>query len=481
MQSAKHQTTVGRMRPLCFVLMPFGKKPDPSRPDQLDFDRIYDLIIEPAIDGAGLEPIRADREVTGGIIHKPMFERLLLCDFAVADLTAANANVFYELGVRHATRPHTTLPIFADHHRIPFDVQMLRGFPYKLGERNELTEERAKEISESLRKRLSELRAVAHEAAAPDSPLVQLLEGYRCPDVSHLRTDIVQARLATSAKTTREISTAKRVLPADAARKQLRAIEEAMGDLRSADQGTTVALFLAYRGVEAHDEMLRLHDLMPVELKRVVLIREQRAFALNRLAGAGKQEEKDVLRDEAIEVLEAVIAEKGSNAETYGLLGRIHKDRWSEAVRDKAPDAEAHLRFALSAYRRGFEADLRDTFPGVNLVTLLEIEGSEESMKERARVLPVVRFAAEQRVKPLERADYWDFATLVEVEVADQQFDSASKYLALAISRITESWQPSTTARNLELLLAARRDRGMPTEKIEAAIATLKTASSKRK
>jgi hypothetical protein len=33
-----------------------------------------------------------------------MFERLLLCDFAVADLTTANANVFYELGVRHAVR-----------------------------------------------------------------------------------------------------------------------------------------------------------------------------------------------------------------------------------------------------------------------------------------------------------------------------------------------------------------------------------------
>ena len=48
---------------------------------------------------AGLEPLRADEEQAGGISHKPMFERLVLCDYAVADLTAANANVFYELGV----------------------------------------------------------------------------------------------------------------------------------------------------------------------------------------------------------------------------------------------------------------------------------------------------------------------------------------------------------------------------------------------
>jgi hypothetical protein len=59
----------------------------------------------PSVVIAGLQPLRADEEVTGGIIHKPMFERLILCEYAVADLTTANANVFYELGVRHAVRP----------------------------------------------------------------------------------------------------------------------------------------------------------------------------------------------------------------------------------------------------------------------------------------------------------------------------------------------------------------------------------------
>ena len=62
---------------------------------------------------AGLEPIRADEELLGGIVHKPMFERLILCDYAVADLTTANANVFYELGIRHALRPYSTVLLFA--------------------------------------------------------------------------------------------------------------------------------------------------------------------------------------------------------------------------------------------------------------------------------------------------------------------------------------------------------------------------------
>ena len=94
-------------RPLCFVLMPFGKKPTVAGAT-VDFDAVYHDLIAPAVDAAGLQAIRADEEMSGGIIHKPMFERLILCEYAVADLTTANANVFYELGVRHAVLPWST-------------------------------------------------------------------------------------------------------------------------------------------------------------------------------------------------------------------------------------------------------------------------------------------------------------------------------------------------------------------------------------
>src|SRR5687767_11787564 len=116
-------------KPLCFVLMPFGKKPNTTG-DMIDFDQVYQQIIKPAIENAGLEPLRADEEMTGGIIHKPMFERLILCEYAVADLTTANANVFYELGLRHAVRPWSTALIFSEKSRLPFDVALLRALPY---------------------------------------------------------------------------------------------------------------------------------------------------------------------------------------------------------------------------------------------------------------------------------------------------------------------------------------------------------------
>src|SRR5689334_19559671 len=100
------------MLPLCFILMPFGKKPA-SDGRLVNFDVVYEHLIRPAVVTAGLEPLRADEEMSGGLIHKPMFERLILCEYAVADLTTANANVFYELGLRHAVRPATTVLIFA--------------------------------------------------------------------------------------------------------------------------------------------------------------------------------------------------------------------------------------------------------------------------------------------------------------------------------------------------------------------------------
>src|SRR3712207_3128287 len=108
-------------RPLCFVLMPFGQKPDVAG-SLVDFDAVYRDLIAPAIEQAGMQPLRADEEMTGGIIHKPMFERLILCEYAVADLTTANANVFYELGIRHAARPYSTVLVYAEGLRLPFDV-----------------------------------------------------------------------------------------------------------------------------------------------------------------------------------------------------------------------------------------------------------------------------------------------------------------------------------------------------------------------
>src|SRR4051794_19136822 len=170
--------------PLCFVLMPFGIKTDAlGRPT--NFDAVYEVIISPAVVRAGLDPIRADEERIGGAIHKPMFERLMLCPYAVADITGANPNVFYELGIRHAMRPRATVVLFAQGAILPFDIAMLRCIPYR-------TDDNGEPINpgptiEAVAAILRESRERPHD----DSPVFQLVTGLPRNDaVDHSKTDI---------------------------------------------------------------------------------------------------------------------------------------------------------------------------------------------------------------------------------------------------------------------------------------------------
>src|ERR1700761_8176181 len=116
---------------VCFVLMPFGVKMDVAG-RAINFDHVYEQIFKPAVVAADLLPVRADEEQAQGFIHKLMYERLLLSEYAIADLTILNANVYYELGVRHAAKPATTVMTMAGQSGLPFDVAGLRVLPYSL-------------------------------------------------------------------------------------------------------------------------------------------------------------------------------------------------------------------------------------------------------------------------------------------------------------------------------------------------------------
>ncbi|HYH82560.1 MAG TPA: TRAFs-binding domain-containing protein [Longimicrobium sp.] len=425
-------------RPLCFVLMPFGTKKDPAGGPDIDFNRIYKSAIQPAIEDAGLEPIRADEERAGGIIHKAMFERLLLCDYAVADLTTANANVFYELGVRHAARPATTLAIFSNRHEPPFDVKLLRALPYALGDHNAFDTDQVGALRTSLAKRLAELREIALKDAIADSPIFQLLKDeYSPPDIARLKTDVFRDRVRLAEGVKRELAAARRGGEAD-----VEAVERTLGSLDGAEVGVLIDLFLSYRAVRAWGKMVGLYERLSAAIRRVVMVREQLGFALNRLGR----------RDEAIEVLEAVITEKGPSSETLGILGRVYKDRWMEAARSgNEPLATGFLDRAIDTYLRGFDADLRDSYPGVNALLLLKIKGDERSTKLISQYLPVVKFAVSQRLRTA-KADYWDHATLLELAILEGDEAAARKHLSDALAAVREPWELLTTAANLELL-----------------------------
>jgi hypothetical protein len=459
--------------PLCFVLMPFGSKPDPTGRPPIDFNRIYDKGIKPAIDAAGMIPVRADEEKTGGIIHKPMFERLLLCEYAVADLTTANANVFYELGVRHTARPRATQPIFAKHQPIPFDVNYLRALGYELGANNEFGDSEAAALVTALSDRLKEMRGIVAAGAEPDSPLFQLLGEWKPGDITHLKTDMFHDQVMTNQEWRTRMERARSLGKADAVA-ELKKIEGELGNLDIHEVGIVVDLMLAYRAQSAWSQMIDLYQKMPVLLRNQVMVREQLGFALNRRAGDDKRPpaDRNLDRTRALEVLSKVEDQQGPNPETSGLIGRIHKDVWDVVRKTDAREARGHLKESIDAYTRGFEADLRDAYPGVNAATLLDIQGSAESKARRDKLVPVVRFAVEQRLRA-KQPDYWDYATMLELAVLAGDQELASNNLDSALSYAKESWMPETTSRNLGLIREFRAGRAENVSWLDEIIAAL--------
>ena len=327
-------------RPLCFVLMPFGKKRDAAGAI-INFDAVYHDLIVPAVEMAGMDPLRANEEMDGGIIHKALFERLILCEYAVADLTTANANVFYELGVRHAVRQWSTILLFSrGGSQLPFDVAPLRALQYVLG-----AEGRPTEI-ESTR---SVLIARLHEArqARTDSPIYQLVDNY--PDIDHTKTDVFREQVDYSSKTKSRLATARKEGIG-----KLREIENELAPIRDQESGVVIDLFLSYRAAKAWNDMISLVGKMHAPLAATVMVREQQAFALNR---AGKSEEAE-------RTLLDLIDQRGPSSETYGILGRVYKDRWEAAQRAGQTNlANGLIQKAIGAYLKGFETDWRDAYP----------------------------------------------------------------------------------------------------------------------
>ena len=426
------------MLPLCFVLMPFGKKTIPSGAT-VDFDAVYQDLIAPAISAAGLEPLRADEEVGDGVIHKPMFARLILCDFAVADLTGANANVFYELGLRHGIRHATTVLLYAGTERMVFDVAPLRALPYKIdpaGRPADLEATRA-----GLRKRLEAARDQRGEPY--DSPVFQLVDGYGAPDIARLKTDVFRERAQYAVDARNRLAAARR-----AGTDALRQAASTLGDVKDLESGVVIDLFLSYRAVSDWQGMVDLAAEMPAPLARSVMVREQLGFALNRLKR----------RDEAEQVLLELIQERGPSSETNGLLGRVYKDHWDDARNANDTFAAAGwLAKAIDAYRQGFEADWRDAYPGINAVTLMELKNPPDP--RLLELLPVVTYAVKRRLAK-GTPDYWDHATLLELAVLQKDETAAMEAAANALAAVRENWEAETTARNLALIRDARSARG---------------------
>jgi hypothetical protein len=112
----------------CFVISPIG---EPDSDVRRRSDQVLKHIIKPAAKEAGLNALRSDQIAVPGMINTQVIRHIIEDKMVVADLTDHNANVFYELALRHAFRKPVVQLILSDQ-KIPFDVQGTRTVQYDL-------------------------------------------------------------------------------------------------------------------------------------------------------------------------------------------------------------------------------------------------------------------------------------------------------------------------------------------------------------
>jgi hypothetical protein len=359
----------------CFVIMGFGKKTDYQTGRVLDLDASYRSIIKPAVEDAGLECIRADEIVHSGVIDVPMYQQIFTADVVVADLSTANSNAFYELGVRHAMRPATTIIIAEDQFVYPFDVNHTAIRKYKhLGE----------DIgySEALRFRALLADAIRKIAAKPepDSPVYTYLNGLNPPGFPKEKEG-GQAQPPPAAAAAQQNDPTLSVLLEQAAeakkRKDFGAAIRLLGVIRDmmrpkppeGEEADVIApqedpyiiqqlALLTYKGAENDADKMKRKT--PPAAAEVVRAKLRAAY------------------EEAATLLETLSPHTSNDTETLGLWGAVHKRLW-DLTRGATPDeANVHLNEAVRSYERGFHLR-NDYYNGINFAFLLNVRAAENA------------------------------------------------------------------------------------------------------
>lgn len=450
------------MKPHAFIAMPFGTKAGPDGATPVQFNRVLDELLRPALEQAGFEVFRADEEIRAGDIRADMFQELLVADLVVADLSIANPNVWYELGVRHALRERGVVLVYGALPGVEapkvFDVYTDRKLRYAL------TADGVPDPA-TLAEHLSALAAMAGETLAAStrrkvSPVYQLLP--------HLQQPQWKKLLMAGSNEFREAYDrwADRM---DVARRENRP-----GDILTlADETPTRALALEARRM-AGNSLLKLQQAaLALEQFEAALVidpddvasRQKRCVCLGRLARFA----------EARAGVQALVRDAAADAETRALMGRVEKDAWTArwrprggagtavepaALQAAAAGEDALLAEAITPYRQAFEADPGHYYSGINALTLTVLRahlgglsGYEADDADLAALRGGVRWAV-QSALARDPQDYWARATLAEWSLlSDTDPKAVVRHWRAALAAAGGDWFALDSSRQTLLLL----------------------------
>ena len=310
----------------CFVITGFGPKPDPNKSGRIvDLDKTFENLIKPVFDALKMDCFRAKDIRHTGIIDVPMYEWIYKADIVVADVSTLNSNALYELGVRHALRPNTTIVISENQTSYPFDINHTLITQYEhLGKDIGVTEARRfkKELKKTVQEVLKECKN--------DSPVYTYLPNLNPPSFT---------------------------------------AEEIEEIINTPSNQVSLSVLIQ----SAEDAKNKNDFSAAIELYKICLkFAPTNIFLTQRLAlvtykGQKPNPKAALLRAERI--LNDLNPDKTSDIETLGLLGAINK-RLFEIENDNK-----YLDKAIKYYSRGFYI-AQDYYNGINYAFLLTLQAS---------------------------------------------------------------------------------------------------------
>jgi tetratricopeptide (TPR) repeat protein len=397
----------------CFVVQGFGEKTDLATGRALNLDASYE-VIKDAVEAAGLRCVRADEIVHSGTIDGPMYDALFRADLVIADLSTANVNAAYELGVRYGVRPRATIIVAEQQFKNPFDFSHIVIRRY---------EHLGKDVGRREAARFkTELTAAIRQIVENDqvdSPVYTFLRLQPPAEAPRPRGMAAKAEVETPDQNAKQMLDVARTEMARNNFVSARALLEAVLRMRPRDEYVIQQLALATYKSQTPDS-------------RAALV-------------------------EALNQLRALDPDVTNDPETLGLWGAVHKRLW-DIDRDRT-----HLDIAIGAYERGFFLK-QDYYNGINLAFLLNLRAPLQHLGGD-RTEAIADFVLARRIRrevmrycerALETADesthYWVVATLWEaaVGVGDQQ--TAARWRKEAEATAAAPWMLDTTRRQIERL-----------------------------
>lgn len=404
-----------------FIVRPFGIK------GGVDFDRVEHELIRPAMEQAGLTGGTTGQFIQQGNIRIDMFEQLLIADVVIADISIHNANVFYELGIRHAMRDKRTFLIKSKGAKlqenagaetdVPFDLKTDRYLMYDPESPGGATDILAAALRLTL------------DSQSADSPVYQLLPGLEPADPNTVL-----------------------VVPLDFREEVERAeVGNRCGDLQLlASEVDGFAWRIAGLRL-AGNAQLRLKDWNGAKITWLAVrsYNEMDVEANSLLATIFQRLGDLVSSDQAVErALQNREIAPSQRAEIRALMGRNAKNQWERSwaslngtdVIQRAALASPYLEKSLDLYRAGFIEDRNHFYSGLNalaMVTMMtelaqcqksvwqdNFDSEEDANQKLAKLKELrsdlaagVRLAIESKQSALERTGKSDVWT--EISTAD--------------------------------------------------------------